>query len=142
MTNTIRREILFPQPRERVWAAIATSTALAEWMFPNNFEPRVGHCFTFRVPANPKVGFDGMIVNSEVLECDPPRFLAISWCAEGVGDTRVQFLLEPEGTGTRLVFEHSGFDISRGWSEHAIRGAEYGWAGMLKKLPDVVAKLG
>jgi hypothetical protein len=24
---------------------------LAEWMFPNDFEPRVGHQFTFRVPA-------------------------------------------------------------------------------------------
>ena len=47
MTKTIRREILIPQPREQVWLAIADSAALAEWMFPNDFVPRVGHHFTF-----------------------------------------------------------------------------------------------
>ena len=36
MTKTIRREILIPQPREQVWRALTDSTALAEWMFPND----------------------------------------------------------------------------------------------------------
>ena len=48
MTKTIRREVLFPQPREQVWRAIADRAGLAEWMFPNDFEPRVGHRFTHR----------------------------------------------------------------------------------------------
>ncbi len=48
MTRSIQREIMFLQPCEQVWRAIADSTALAEWMFPNDFEPRVGHRFTFR----------------------------------------------------------------------------------------------
>ena len=52
MTKTIRREMLIPQPREQVWRALTDSTALAEWMFPNDIEPRVGHHFTFRVPPN------------------------------------------------------------------------------------------
>ncbi|MGH8048924.1 MAG: SRPBCC family protein, partial [Chthoniobacterales bacterium] len=68
MTNTIQREILIPQPREQVWRAIADSTALAGWMFPNDFEPRIGHHFTFRVPGNPQVNFDGLTVHCEVLE--------------------------------------------------------------------------
>ena len=72
MTKTIQREILIPQPREQVWRAITDSTTLAEWMFPNDFEPRVGHHFTFRVPPNPKVNFDGLVVHCEVLECEPP----------------------------------------------------------------------
>ena len=67
MTKTIQKEILIPQPREYVWQAITDSATLAEWMFPNDFEPRVGHHFTFRVPGNPKVNFDGLIVNCEVL---------------------------------------------------------------------------
>ena len=66
-----------PQPREQVWQAIATSTSLADWMYPNDFEPRVGHTFTFQVPGNPKVGFDGLTVYCEVLECDPPRHTAL-----------------------------------------------------------------
>ena len=45
MMKTIQREILIPQPPEQVWQGIADSTELAEWMFPNDFEPRVGHRF-------------------------------------------------------------------------------------------------
>jgi uncharacterized protein YndB with AHSA1/START domain len=141
MTKTIRREILISQPPEQVWRALTDSNSLAEWMFPNDFEPRIGHYFTFRVPPNPKVGFDGLVVHCEVLECEPPSRLAFSWSAGGVGDTRVSFRLEPEGKATRVLFEHSGFDLTQGWSEQAVHGAEFGWAKMLKQLPAVVARL-
>jgi uncharacterized protein YndB with AHSA1/START domain len=139
MSKTIRREILIPRPREQVWRALTDSTLLAEWMFPNDIKPHVGHRFTFQVPPNPKVGFNGMVVGCEVLECEPPHRLAFSWSANGVGDTRVSFRLEPDAEGTRLFFEHSGFDVSQGWSEQAVHGAEFGWAKMLKQLPAVVA---
>src|SRR6516225_7071824 len=110
MTKTIQREILIPQPREQVWRAIANSTALAEWMFPNDFQPRVGHHFTFQVPPNPKVNFDGLTIRCEVLECEPPSRLVLSWSAGALNDTRVTFQLESAGeTGdeTRLLLEHS-----------------------------------
>jgi uncharacterized protein YndB with AHSA1/START domain len=145
MTKTIRREMLIPQPREQVWQAITDSTTLAEWMFPNDFEPRVGHHFTFRVPGNPKMNFDGLTVRCEVLECEPPAGdvggqLAFSWSAGGaVENTRVNFRLEPDGDGTRLLFEHSGFDLSHPFGEQAFKGAEFGWAKMLKQLSAVVA---
>lgn len=141
MTKTIRREIAIPQPREQVWRALTDSNALAEWMFPNDFAAHVGHHFTFRVPPNPKVGFDGMVVRCEVLECEPPSRLAFSWSAGGLVDTRVSFRLEPDGDGTRVLFEHSGFDVSQSWGEQAFRGAEFGWAKMLKQLPGVAAGL-
>lgn len=142
MTRAIRRDVRFPQPREQVWRALTDPAMLAEWMFPNDFVPRVGHHFTFRVPAKPEVGFDGLVVHSEVLECEPPARLAFSWSAGGpVVDTRVSFRLEPDGDGTRLEFEHSGFDLAHPWAEHALQGAEYGWAEMLGKLPAVVAGL-
>jgi uncharacterized protein YndB with AHSA1/START domain len=147
MTKTIQREILIPQPREQVWRALTDSVTLAEWMFPNDFEPRVGHRFTFRVPPNPKVNFEGLIVRCEVLECEPPRAndggrLAFSWSAGGpVENTQVSYRLEPDGNGTRLLFEHSGFDVSQPFGEHAFKGAEYGWAKMFKQLATVVADL-
>ncbi|MDB5295577.1 MAG: hypothetical protein JWO31_1560, partial [Phycisphaerales bacterium] len=113
MSKAIRREILIPQPREQVWQAITDSATLADWMFPNDFQPRVGHRFTFQVPPNPKARFDGLIVQCEVLECEPPSRLVFSWSAGGpVVDTRVSFRLEPDGDGTRLFFEHAGFDLS------------------------------
>jgi uncharacterized protein YndB with AHSA1/START domain len=42
MTKTIRRAIGTPQPREQVWRALTDSVTLAAWMYPNDFEPRVG----------------------------------------------------------------------------------------------------
>jgi uncharacterized protein YndB with AHSA1/START domain len=141
LTKTIQREILIPEPREQVWRAITDSVSLAEWMFPNDFAPHVGHHFTFRVPPNPKVGFDGLIVHCEVIECEPPSRLAFSWSAGGLIDTRVSFRLEPDGDGTRVFFEHSGFDVSQPWGKQALRGAEVGWAKMLEKLPAVISGL-
>ena len=141
MTKTVQREMLIPQPREQVWRALTDSTALAQWMFPNDFAPRVGHQFTFQVPPNPKAGFDGMVIRCEVLECEPPGRLAFSWSAGGLVGTRVSFRLEPDGEGTRVLFEHSGFDVSQPWGEQAFRGADFGWAKMLKQLSAVVAGL-
>jgi uncharacterized protein YndB with AHSA1/START domain len=142
MSNIIRRELLIPHPREQVWRAITNRAILAEWMFPNDFEPSVGHHFTFRVPPNPKMNFDGLVVSCEVLECEPLSRLAFSWSAGGaVVDTRVSFRLEPDGDGTRVFFEHSGFDLSHPFGNQAFKGAEYGWAKMFKQLDAVVASL-
>jgi uncharacterized protein YndB with AHSA1/START domain len=142
MSNAIRREIVIPQPPEQVWHAITDSAMLAEWMYPNDFEPRVGHRFTFQVPPNPKANFDGLAVRCEVLACEPPGRLEFSWSAGGpVENTRVSFRLEPDGDGTRVFFEHAGFDVSQPWGEQAFKGAEYGWAKMLKQLAVAVERL-
>jgi uncharacterized protein YndB with AHSA1/START domain len=137
MTGVIRREVVLAQSREEVWRALTDRAALAEWMYPNDFEPRVGHRFTFRVPPNPKAGFDG-IVRCEVLECTPPSGLAYSWAGGPVVDTQVSYRLEPDGDGTRLIFEHSGFDLSQPWGDDAVRGAELGWDVMLGRLPRTI----
>jgi len=96
---------------------------------------------TFRVPPNPKAGFDGIVVRCQVLECKPPSRLAYSWSAGPIIDTQVIYRLEPDGDGTRVLFEYSGFDMSQPWGEQAFRGAEFGWVKMLERLPGVVAGL-
>lgn len=140
MNNTIHREILVPQPREQVWDAITDSATLAEWMFPNDFEPRVGHQFTFKVPGNPEMNFDGLTVRCKVLEVVPPDRLSFSWSAGGaVENTTVTFRLQTEGAGTRVLLEHAGFDLTQPYGEQAFKGADYGWAEMLKQLSKVIA---
>jgi uncharacterized protein YndB with AHSA1/START domain len=147
VTRTIRKEILISQPRSAVWRALTDSATLAEWMYPNDFEPRVGHHFVFRVPPNPNLGFDGLVVRCEVLECEPPDEkgggrLVFSWSAGGpVENTQVTFQLMPDGDGTRVLLEHSGFEVSRPFGEQAVQGAEFGWAKMLKQLAATVASL-
>ena len=138
-TKTINKEVVFPQSREEVWHAIADSNALSQWIYPNNFEARVGHEFTFQIPVPPnqQVEFDGT-VRCKVLVCDPPRKLAYSWGGGGVNDTIVSFRLEPEGNNTRLFFEHSGFNTTIPNAQVYISGAEYGWNMMLSKLGKVL----
>ena len=134
MTNTIRREMRFAQSPQRVWLALTDREALAEWMYPNDFEPRVGHRFTFRVPPKPQLE-DGLVVHCEVLKCVPPSELVFTWVVGDFLDTRVSYRLEPDGTGTRVLFEHSGFQ-----REGALKGAKYGWSMMHEKLAKALAQ--
>lgn len=138
MTEAIRRELFLPHRPEDVWSALTDPAALEDWLMPGDFEPRVGHRFTFRTEPNPQYGFDGL-VHCEVLECTPPSKLAYTWAGGSVQGTRVDYRLEPEGDGTRLYFEHSGFDVTGPAGDGALKGAEYGWAGMLGKLEEVLA---
>ncbi|TWT55504.1 SRPBCC family protein [Allorhodopirellula solitaria] len=134
MNSNIQKELLIPKSPDQVWAAIAESRGLAEWMYPNDFEPRVGHRFSFIVPAKPDVGFDGLTVHCEVLQCEPPKRLVFTWSAGELSNTQVSFILKPEGSGTRLFFQHSGFDTTRTLGKQAFYGADAGWTEMLSRL--------
>lgn len=105
--DTIDIAIVYPHPVGRVWHALTDSAALARWLMPNDFAPRVGHRFTFR--AQPQEGWSG-VVECEVVAVEPPRRVAYTW--QGGADlpqTLVTFTLEPSGEGTRLRLVHSGF---------------------------------
>ncbi len=130
--HTIRRVLRFPQAPETVWDALANSEALAKWMYPNDFEPRVGHRFTFQVPPKPQLA-NGLIVHCEVVTCAPPRELSFTWVVDGFLNTRVSYRLEAEGAGTRVSFEHSGFE-----QKQAFKGAEYGWTMMHGQLEQIL----
>jgi uncharacterized protein YndB with AHSA1/START domain len=134
VTNTIRRELRFAQSPEAVWRSLTDSAALAEWMYPNDFEPRVGHHFTFRVPPKRQLE-DGLVVRGEVLTCVPPSELVFTWVVDEFLNTRVSYRIEPDGTGTRVLFEHSGFE-----HDGAFAGAEYGWKVMHGKLAKALAQ--
>jgi uncharacterized protein YndB with AHSA1/START domain len=136
MKRDLRFEATYPHPPERVWRALTDRQALAAWLMENDFEPRLGHHFTFR--TKPAPGFDG-IVHCEVTELEPPRRLAYTWKG-GKIDTTVSFALEAVEGGTRLVLEHNGFSGAGGMMVSFILGN--GWKKMVqKKLPEVVARL-
>lgn len=106
MKRDIRLDVAYAHPPERVWAALTSSEAIAAWLMPNDFKAELGHRFTLR--TDPAPGFDG-VVRCEVLELDPPRAMSWSWVG-GPIDTVVRFRLAPEGPGTRLFFEQTGFE--------------------------------
>lgn len=136
MKRDLRFEATYPHPPERVWRALTERQALGAWLMENDFEPRLGHQFTFR--TKPVGSFDGL-VHCQVTELDPPRRLAYTWKG-GKLDTVVSFALEPVAGGTRLVLEHRGFAGAGGMMVSFILGN--GWKKMVqKKLPEVVARL-
>lgn len=120
-----------PRPAGQVWQALTEPELLARWLMPNDFQPVVGHQFTFRTEPVPRHGFDG-IVHCQVLAVDPPRLLRLAWHGGSI-DTTVTWRLVPEGTGTRFLITHDGFDetdpvqratmdiLGGGWRGHLIR---------------------
>jgi uncharacterized protein YndB with AHSA1/START domain len=105
MKADITVERTYDHPIERVWAALTSREALAAWLMPNDFEPVVGHEFTFR--THPAPGFDG-IVHCEVVELVEPTRMVWSWRG-GPIDTTVTFTLTPLGSRTRFTMRHLGF---------------------------------
>ncbi len=79
MIETIRIEVIYPYPPERVWRALTESAALAEWLMPNDFQPKRGHKFQFR--WKPTADWRG-IVDCEVIEFDEPKRLTYTWQGE------------------------------------------------------------
>jgi uncharacterized protein YndB with AHSA1/START domain len=136
MKRDIRIETTYPFPSERVWRALTDPVAMADWLMPNNFEARLGHKFQFR--TKPAPGFDG-VVECEVIELDPPHRLAFTWRGGGI-DTVARFILEDVPEGTKLCFEHTGFDGLRGLMVSYILGN--GWRGSIlpKNLPAAVSR--
>lgn len=66
---------------------------------------------TFRVPPEPKAGFDGIVARCQVLECEPPSRLAYSWSAGPIIDTQVSYRPLPDGDP--LAGKYS-FDLFQG----------------------------
>lgn len=125
MASKLRFDALYPFAPEQVWVALTDRTAISEWLMPNDFEPVVGHRFTFT--TKPAPGFDG-IVHCKVLEVEPPRRLVYSWVGGGI-DTIVRFTLEREGDATRIVMEQDGFRGLRGFMISRLLGG--GWKRMI-----------
>jgi uncharacterized protein YndB with AHSA1/START domain len=137
MPGSIRIAADYPHPPERVWTALTDPRAIAEWLMPNDFQPRLGHRFQFRV-ANAR-GWSG-IVDCEVTCVDRPRRLSYTWKSDKV-DTVVEWTLQQTADGTRVELVHSGF---KGVGQTILRKFMMGpgWSRMLEKaLPGIIERV-
>lgn len=62
----------------------------------------------------------------EVPALEPERLLRISWVNPPL-DTTVTWRLAAEGSGTRMYFEHAGFDLTDPRQRRAYDGMSSGW---------------
>ena len=130
--RTIEVDQFFPHPPARVWRALTTPELIERWLMPNDFVAEVGHRYTLRAEPVAATGFSGLI-ECEVLELVPERVLRISWASAGSLDSTVTWTLQPEGSGTRMLLRHAGFDpddptqllaftiMNGGWRSHILR---------------------
>lgn len=129
MSGAIRLHREFEASRAELWELIATSDGLAEWLMPNDFEPVVGHRFTFTDRPRPPL-FDG-VVGCTVLDIEPQQLLRLSWTG-GPIDTVVSFTLtELDPRRVRLDLEQTGFSGTRAAIVRAV--LDLGWRSLLRR---------
>lgn len=123
----LRFREVYPHPIEAVWAAVTDSAALAVWLMPNDFEPRVGKRFTFRDAPTPE--WRGCM-ECEVLALEPPTRMVWSWRRSDEGDVnQVEIRLRTVAGGTELTLVH------RGETDPEVRARyQSGWPKKLAEL--------
>ena len=137
MKRDIRLSFFYPHAPERLWFALTEpQPSAARAMEARGFEPRLGAKFQFR--AKPQGTWNG-IVDCVVTECDPPWRLAYTWIggnakghANEYSRTTVAWTLEPEGDGTRLYLQQTGFLGMKGGCCASFLLAQ-GWRAMLRR---------
>lgn len=129
MNKDINQVWELAQSPEVVWRYLTTSELIAQWLMKNDFKPEVGHKFNLHTMPMKAFGFDG-VVYCEVLEIVPMQKLVYSWRGGNNGkislDSVVTWTLTPNGAGTTLHLQHSGFkgiknlmaymSMNAGWS--------------------------
>ena len=130
----------YPHPPTKVWRVLTEPALMALWgMRPEGFQPVTGA--RFKLIGEPNKHWRGF-VECVVLEALEPSKLRYSWVGDDGGkETTVSYLLEAQGGGTRLSFEHIGFSgLSGFFMTQLIMGP--GWKKMLdREIPAVLNQL-
>lgn len=119
-----------PHPPARVWKVLTDPDLHAQWWAAGDVKAEVGHRFTL------DMGSWGQ-QPCEVIAVEPERLLSYSF-APGTLNTTITWRLEPEGSGTRLLFEHKGFDLDSPLGRAAYEGMGRGWPGLVRKVGTVL----
>ena len=115
----------------RVWQTLTEPQLLARWWAPGDIAARVGHRFSLDMPGWGQVP-------CEVLEVIEPERLVYTFNTTWT----LTWRLVPEGRGTRLLLEHTGFDLQQKRERDALDRMGPGWREVvLPRLAEVAANL-
>lgn len=130
-TETIEVDQFLAHPPQRVWRALTEPELMARWWAVGDIRPIEGHEFTLDMDAWGQVP-------CQVLEVDPHRRLVFTFTENWT----LTWTLVPEGRGTRLLLEHSGFDLDQRIDRHAFDHMGPGWRDeVLPALADTLDEL-
>jgi uncharacterized protein YndB with AHSA1/START domain len=134
---TIHQEINFKAAPKQIYEALLSSKQFSESTKKsfNNFTAASAHIDPS--PGGAFALFDGIIVG-RILELVPNQGIVEAWRAAdwpaGVYSI-VRFELKPQGTGTRVIFDHTGFP--EGLKENPIGRVAAALLGCINKVPAI-----
>ncbi|WP_405162917.1 SRPBCC domain-containing protein [Nocardia sp. NBC_01499] len=127
----------FPQSPDTVWRALTEPELIERWLMGSvGFAASVGTHFIFVVPTQPTAE-----IACEVLTARPPEQLTYTWVdlrAERPARWVVDWTIQPQGHGTRLLLTQSGFDIDNRRQKMARNALERGWKAVLPRFGEVL----
>ncbi len=126
MTESIHLDQFVPAAPKQVWRAITEPHYVEKWWARGAIAPVVGHEFTLEMP-----GFGEQ--PCKVLEVRPPERFVYTF----THNWTLTWRLEPEGAGTRVFLEHSGFDLDDPRMAAAFERMGPGWRDVV--LPRLAA---
>ena len=122
---------------QKVWQALTSAEFSRKYFFGNAVEVdlRVGGAYIVRTP-------DGALhISGEVIECDPPRQLTITWnvnwpaLVEKLGVTLVTYEIERAGDAVRLTLTEAH---DRPIGDDILSGGRQGWPAILSSLKSLL----
>lgn len=142
MTDRIEKIVDLKASTSRVWRAITDHREFGAWFRVALDGPFVvGEAATGRI-THP--GYEHVSWRVQVVAIEPERRFAFTWHPYAVDPevdydaeppTLVEFLLEPDGIGTRLTVVESGFDrVPAHRRNEALRMNEGGWAQQVENV--------
>jgi uncharacterized protein YndB with AHSA1/START domain len=125
--DRVERSLVVEAPAEAVFGALTTAAAIERWfstLDDVSFDPRLGGVVSFRDPMFGEV-------RGSVTAWEPARRLVVEFTQNW--PRRLEYVLSPEKTGTRLEVRQTGFDL--------IRERDFGIPGLIEHLDQALALL-
>ena len=135
-SSAVECDEFLSHPPAVVWRALTDPEVMVRWWAAGDIRAVVGHRFTIDMGRNG-------VQPCEVLEVEPERLLRYTMGdgSDGSIDTTVTWRLVPEGSGTRLLLRHEGFDLDSPIGREALAGIRWGWPVVLGRLEPVLQEL-
>jgi uncharacterized protein YndB with AHSA1/START domain len=131
--GTIACDHLLTHAPDEVWRALTDPEVVGRWWTAyGDLRPEVGHRFTL------DIGPWGL-QECEVTEVMPGELLAYTF-GEGTVNTTLTWRLIAEGTGTRVLLEHAGWDLDTEMGQRGYQGMGGGWPHVLPRIDAALAE--
>ncbi len=134
---TVVYTIYIASTSEKVWEALTSAEFSRKYFsqFGVEIDLKIGGQFRVRAPD------DSDHITGEVVECDPPRRLTVTWdvnwpgLVENLGSTLVTYDIEQAGGSVRLTMTQAN---DRPLDDDILSGGRAGWPAILSNLKSLL----